>query len=322
MITIKHKYGEVRIKESAYKKGMNITVKHAVDAYSFTLNKIKDVSPNFLKENKIITKEFLGYKKDWIFENKYGKFKMNLWSVLKNKTPKNYIDKTEKNVRKIKEKWPNFFKKYTLLGEMPKLKSYGYFYDGKYLFKTTTDCILRSGTINIKSCLNKTEFFIDKFKEEEDFYEYDFSLYKHVSNHKKSKIICKKHGVFKITTSSFLNGTRCMKCYLENSTFYSIKTAKKYEEEYKNKKAKVYVAEVTGEEEFFYKIGVTTIGTEKRFKKNKSMYKFKILEIIDTNLYEALIIENKILSSNLKKYSPNFKFNGHTECFSLIPNIT
>jgi hypothetical protein len=110
----------------------------------------------------------------------------------------------------------------------------------------------------------------------------------------------------------------CPKCAFERLTGgYNLTNAARHKEKLLTKPAKVYFIQCWNDEELFYKVGITTITNEKyRFSGRYFPYNFMFLNTLSTTLYDAIIIENKLLQK-LKplKYIPRQKFNGYTECF-------
>lgn len=77
--------------------------------------------------------------------------------------------------------------------------------------------LLMGQGFDIRSALNKTEYFINRAKElHENKYDYSKVNYKTVRD--KIEIICDKHGVFMITPNGHLNGNGCEKCGREIAT--------------------------------------------------------------------------------------------------------
>lgn len=52
---------------------------------------------------------------------------------------------------------------------------------------------------------------------------YDYSLTKYIKAHEKVKIICSEHGVFEQNPRGHLTGQQCIKCYIKNRDFSSIR---------------------------------------------------------------------------------------------------
>ena len=313
---ISHKYGKIKINPKTYHEGMTIASYHAVNPYEFTLNKIKDIVPDFLLDKEVVSTEVPKNDK-WLFKDKYGVFRMHIVDVMNNSTPASYLNRTDAFINKIDEKWPNFFKKYTLLGEIYRTSSDAYFIDDVGAYKSNVNKILTLGEIGARSCLNKTNRYLNLFKKRKDYDNYDFSLYKYTNKNTKSKFICKEHGTFEMLTHCFLKDRSCPRC---NPNYYSKEIANKNKKLFINRKAVVYVIKMYNKEENFYKVGIT-VNTTKRFNEIQKSYNYKVIKLIPTNLYDAIYIEDKVLKSEDEKYTPKIKFGGHTECFKYQPNL-
>jgi very-short-patch-repair endonuclease len=96
-----------------------------------------------------------------------------------------------------------------------------------------------------------TEDFIEKSIKIHDN-EYDYSLTKYKNCKTKVKIICKKHGVFETLPNIHINGSKCMKCFIDkitsNTNIFIEKSIKlhgnKYDYslvDYKNNRVKVKI---------------------------------------------------------------------------------
>lgn len=150
-------------------------------------------------------------------------------------------------------------------------------------------------------------------------YSYDKTIYK--SGKEKIIVICPEHGEFTITATRHLHSSGCTQCgKLLNRGGYCIKSARKNILEYKSIKVSVYIVEVYNNNEKFYKIGITKIPIRRRF--DGIPYEYKEIQIIKTNLLNAIFIENSLLNKlKLYRYRPKIEFGGHTECFNNINKI-
>ena len=73
-------------------------------------------------------------------------------------------------------------------------------------------------------------------------------------------------------------------------------------------------------DEEFVKIGITSKNIEERFKYLylECDYKIEVLYSLDTTVFEAFILEQKLLKKyKNNKHKPLIKFKGYTECFNL-----
>lgn len=123
------------------------------------------------------------------------------------------------------------------------------------------------------------------------------------------------------------SGYGCPKCGLKkrgkgSNGIHNKITAERNKRKWLNKSAIVYTIQCFNNEESFFKMGITTRDIKKRFRSKKEMpYNYRIIDIIYTNLYEAIYIENELHEKHGNhKYIPKIKFRGYTECFSMIKN--
>lgn len=179
---------------------------------------------------------------------------------------------------------------------------------------------------NIKSCLNKTEYFIthsklihkNKFDYNNTFYEGYF---------KKLIITCKKHGDFLQTPNSNLSGNGCKLCSIKPkknnpggfnyTNWIKLSNKSKYFESFK-----VYIIKCWDNKEEFYKIGKTYQKIEKRLGKGftkRLPYNYEIVKIIKGDPLYICKLERELQRNNKHfKYLPIKNFNGKRECFSKI----
>lgn len=87
--------------------------------------------------------------------------------------------------------------------------------------------------------------------------------------------------------------------------------------------AKVYIIRCYNDTEMFYKIGYTKYDVDRRFKDKSLMpYQYDIVNIIETNVYDAIVEERKLHMVNDRySYKPLIQFTGNTECFSELDDI-
>lgn len=85
---------------------------------------------------------------------------------------------------------------------------------------------------------------------------------------------------------------------------------------------KVYIVKIYNEKETFFKIGKTYITVKERFSREASgfLYEYDVVaEIISNSGIEISKIERELHSLYRENsYTPNYLFNGHTECFTEI----
>ena len=133
---------------------------------------------------------------------------------------------------------------------------------------------------------------------------YCFSKFVYKRSSQKAVIICKAHGDFLITPSSFLSGQGCSRCTKNPPD--------------RSKKTFVYI--LTDAEDQKAKIGVScNLELRILYLKRKTPFKFSLFETFEfDNFDEAFAFEqciHKILKENLCEFEETFQ--GHTEWFNI-----
>lgn len=140
-------------------------------------------------------------------------------------------------------------------------------------------------------------------------------------NEDKINLSCKYHGHFSVTPIQLKTGTTCKECRFRGYTKkdfidFCLK---------KNKQTVLfYKILIFSENESFLKIGITSNSIKSRFRKLKQQtgYSYKILKIVEDTPSNVWGLENKTKKLNGKfRYTPTFKFAGHTECFTKIEDV-
>jgi hypothetical protein len=159
---------------------------------------------------------------------------------------------------------------------------------------------------------------------------YNYVNVNYVNNRTKVSITCKKHGEFTQTPKQHKRGEGCPKCGIIKSTsniynskgFYSDKRANRHKDKWGNIPAILYFVKIISYDETFYKVGITTKSIKERFGNVKA--NIEVILEHKTNLYEACLLENKLILDNIKhKYiAKSFINHGNTECFSKPINIS
>ena len=154
---------------------------------------------------------------------------------------------------------------------------------------------------------------------------YDYSKFVFTGVDAKSVIICLEHGEFLQTPHNHRNGQQCPECSLitawKNNTYYNKTNAEKNKEKWLTIPTNLYVIKMNCEDEEFYKIGITNSKISRRFRPHDTKYSIEVITIIETNRYNAVLLETELHNINKEfKYEPKHKFRGYTECFSQINN--
>ena len=134
---------------------------------------------------------------------------------------------------------------------------------------------------------------------------------------KSAKHKCLKcNHIFTIQIQSSLYHTSgCRNCYIQTQGGWVCSNYFKIKPEMKDIPCKVYLLKFSGNNEEFYKVGITRQKLSERTR--KIPYKLIESKVIETTFYEAYKIEKK-LKQKIKphKYRPKIKFDGCGECFT------
>jgi len=171
---------------------------------------------------------------------------------------------------------------------------------------------------NCVKCANNIETeeeFINRLNIIHDnYYTYPNINYKKQTS--KIDVECPIHGNFKIWAYNHVNGSGCSDC-TKRDGWYDKKTAELMKEVWLKRPASLYLVRGSDNSEIFDKVGITINKVSYRFH-SVHEYKFEILDVIETNLYEACLKEHEIKRKNVKhRYKPKKSFGGMYECFNI-----
>ena len=156
---------------------------------------------------------------------------------------------------------------------------------------------------------------------------FDYSLVDYKNNATKVKIICPKHGVFEQLPANHYKYD-CAQCSQELNTERLKNNENSFSKSGFKAQAKerictMYLIKCWNETELFYKIGITTESTRRRFHSKKHMpYNFEILKEIFGEAEAIWTLENNLKQNLTSQYKPTIKFAGSVrECYSDIDEI-
>lgn len=276
----------------------------------------------YVYDNFEIKSDFINTKTKILVSNKYGDLLVNSFDLLYGKIPRieSAVDKTEYFSNMLVCKFPNVYTKIKIIGEYVDLET-KIMLENKYGLCAMRPQDLLCGSLpTIKSAINKTEYWINMAKETHGD-RYDYSLVNYKNNKEEVYIICKIHGIFKQKPYQHIRSNGCSACsYEKHNGYYNVNRALKNKDEYKQIKTSVYIVRLYNKDEDFYKIG---IARDLNARMKAFVYNCEVIDIIKTNLYDAIFLEHELHLKNRKnKYEPKIKFGGHTECFKTIEEKT
>jgi hypothetical protein len=159
---------------------------------------------------------------------------------------------------------------------------------------------------------NRLDKMFVKQKLQENGYEL-LSSYEGIQKTAKVKCIKCTHIFTRRIETSLYNQHGCPRCSKQNNGFIRSEYFDKHPD-MKDKPCKVYLLKFSGNNEEFYKIGITRQELQERTR--RIPYDLIESEVIETTYYQAYKLE-KSLKQTIKPYSyyPKIKFNGAGECF-------
>ena len=149
---------------------------------------------------------------------------------------------------------------------------------------------------------------------------------KYINSYTKMKCKCLVEGCGNIWMSSWDNLLQrssypeCSKALMGGDGVYNPTLARRHKYEWLKIPAVLYIIKCVGNNETFYKIGITKNSVKRRFSCNKTMpYEYEPVMEFSYSLYHAILIEKELHQLNSpNKYIPNLRFDGRQECFSEI----
>jgi len=152
---------------------------------------------------------------------------------------------------------------------------------------------------------------------------YDYSMVNYTTCEDKVKIFCKTHGEFSQRPTCHMGGKGCVKCRNDNTTYNFIQ---KYRDnrELGNTAGLIYLLKITGNNESFLKLGITS-NKSGRFKHYRKQFKaigysYEILFESAMPNYQTAMLENEIFKQMRREgniYKPVFDFSGKSECITV-----
>lgn len=188
---------------------------------------------------------------------------------------------------------------------------------------TPTGLFSTDGFCNVRSAINKTEYWLNQVKEKRtDFENIDYSKteYRGVGYYPIFK--CKVHDYeYTQKVTRHLYGKQgCPHCS-KTIIRYSKENFIKHKEFFSDKIGILYVILMFSRQERFYKVGITG---ENRYEYRKTdlsrLYNIEVLYTQQGQIEEIYNLEQKFLNefSNYK-YTPEKYFQGYTECLTINP---
>ena len=151
---------------------------------------------------------------------------------------------------------------------------------------------------------------------------FDYSQVDLINKSEPVKIVCGLHGLFEQRPYSHLVGGGCPKC---SQALRGYNRSNFVDQCNKNNDGKgtLYVIQCKKDNEFFYKIGITSKSVKRRFYNSRLMpYDYESVYLVVDEPEYIYDLENKLHSLLTEhNYEPLLAFSGQTECFTTIKPI-
>ncbi len=197
-----------------------------------------------------------------------------------------------------------------------------------FKYKISFANLLKGAELGLINSIEKNRLF--KYKAAKvHANKYCYTQIKYLEAHSHMKVVCKKHGLFKVTSSNHLKGHGCFKCgrelikraNSENPSGWSYTSWEKAGNRSKRFDSfKVYIIKCTNivTSETFYKIGKTFLKVKQRFpSKHILPYDYEIIDMVIGESRYISELEHKYHNENKQfKYLPLLQFEGMNECFT------
>lgn len=244
-----------------------VRVKYTEESYK------KEVESLYNGEFEVVGR-YTGLYKPILIQSKFG--------LLQPKTAKqvlNYeptinvaVDKASYFYNQLKDKYPEIAKTITPISEYINARTKMLFKHKFGIVTTTPDSLLAGHTVNIRSAVNRKEFFYNQLKYLYQNEDYDFIISSTSRHEGRVTLICPIHGDQSIDSDWIFSGCGCPECntgWEKSTSLYIVKLTH----------------EINGEK--FYKLGVSYItdsGEIRRYRDYRSLG--YLVEEIHTSTYE------------------------------------
>jgi len=321
-VLVKDKYGVCKVSYTQLINNNYIpSIISAIDKTNYFKNEILELNKYYKNKDFEIIGNYEGRQYKILTLDKYGICNTNVSSLLAGYMTgiESAINKEEyyhsilkernpkiSNLVVIKEYKPPMVRLETLYGE---LSAY-------------SDSVFDWNILSIQSALDKETFWIKRAIDTVTFSNnVDYRNCRYENNKTQVSLSCKIHN-YEYMQRPTHHMTSTQGCpYCATSTIkYSKENFEKHKDFFKGRKGTLYVLNLKGEGESFYKVGITGRDEKYRLSSISQNYKVTVEYLEEMSIEEAYNLEQFFLTDFKKyKYIPKIKFKGYTECLSTNP---
>jgi hypothetical protein len=287
------------------------------------LKKLWDKNEHYRNGNFEVVGEYVNWRERIIIKDKYGLISLTPDSLLKSQKGSitQAVNKEEYYHNILKEVNQNIARQIKILEYRSDRK--GILIETKYgICLTKTSTLNKLEKVSIQTALNKSDFWVQRALDlREDSERIDYSKANYSCNKEQVTLYCKIHEYSYTQRPShhMANIQGCPHC-ATNTIKYSKENFDRHREFFKDRKGVLYVLKLTGENECFYKVGITGRDEKYRLSTISHSYNVVIEYIQEMYIEEAYNLEQFFLKDfENRKYIPKIKFKGYTECLTTNP---
>lgn len=258
-------------------------------------------------------------------KNKFGECVSRYWDLLRgsNIGIKAAINKTKYFKKQLREENPEIYKQVEIISEYKGAKTKIRFKTKYGVIAATPEGIRKMKRIEKRSAENKKEFYLKEVEEKrEDFENIDYSEYMDGGSKDRGVFRCKKHDLkySQRRINHKIGHQGCALC-MEQLIIYTDRSVENNKEFFKTYKSIFYVMRMTSEEEYFYKVGLSSRDRLSTRKKGLSThYKVDVVYQEEGFLLDKYELEQRFIEEFKHcRYIPKKKFSGYTECLTVNP---
>lgn len=286
------------------------------------LEKLWEKNEHYRNGEFEVVSEYVDWKVRVLIKDKYGLISLTPDSLLKSQRGSiiQAVNKNEYYPNILKEINPNIGNQVTILnykGDREVVIGTKY---GKC--RVARSSLKNLKNLSIQSAFDKADFWLKRAIDlREDSSNIDYSKTVYNCNKEHVTLICRIHNYEYTQRPShhMANIQGCPHC-ATSTIKYSKENFEKHIEFFKDRRGIIYVLKLIGNNESFYKVGITGRDEKYRFTTLSQSYKVKIEFTEEMLIEEAYNLEQRFLKEfENHKYIPKIKFKGYTECLTTNP---
>lgn len=321
-VMVKDKYGVCKVSYTQLINNNYIpSILSAVDKTTYFKNELLEVNSHYRNNLFEVISDYEGRPSKILVLTKYGICSMDASSLLLGYMPRveSALSKEEYAFNILKDKNSAIAEIVSIeLYQSPKVilnSEYG-------RLEAHFHSVLEWKELSIRAAIDKNLFWVERSKStRQDSDDIDYSKVNYTNNENKVTLVCKKHRYeYHQRPSHHTKGVQGCPYCATSAIKYSKENFEKHREFFKERMGTLYVLNLKGEGENFYKVGITGRNEKYRLNSISQSYKVIVEYTEEMHIEDAYKLEQFFLNEFKKyKYNPKIKFKGYTECLTTNP---